>query len=352
MSFFGITVEEIKQVGPIEGADRIEVASLAGMDYQFVIGKGQFKPGDKVLYFPVDSLVPVDVARKMGLDGKLSGKNKDRVKTIKLRGQVSQGIVAGLSLVPTDVIEKGSGEITGYLGVKRYDPPEVPCHNATLKGLPDGVPVYDIESADRYVEIASRLMDQPVMVSEKVEGTNFSVFVTGGGEVMVNQHNYTIIPKDGMEHTFWKVAREQGLIDFAKSVSAFKGGKDDVVVYGEMLGPGIQKNIYGLPKHKVLLFDVMVNRKWFDPERFMFAVQGFFGALDGFAVPILDDVGGNLSKWLNGKTIKEAADGKSVLADVLREGIVIKPMVEQTDPKLGRLMLKQRSVAYLAGNDL
>jgi RNA ligase (TIGR02306 family) len=347
MSFFGVTAEEIKQVGPIDGADRIEVASLAGMDYSFVVGKGQFKAGDKVLYFPVDSIIPIDVTRKMGLEGKLSGKNKDRVKTIKLRGQISQGIVAVLDLVPAHIMEQGPEAITDCLGVKKYDPPEVPCHNAILKGLPDGVPVYDIESADRYVEVAARLMEQDVMVSEKVEGSNFSVLVTASGEVMVNQHNYTIIPKEGAEHTFWKVAQEQGIIDFAKSVSSADSTKRDVVVYGEMLGPGIQKNIYKLVKHKVLLFDVMANRQWFDPEKFMFAVQGFFGDLTA-AVPILGDVGGPLSRWLGGKTIKEASNGKSCLADVLREGIVIKPMKEQTDPKLGRLFLKQRSPEYLA----
>lgn len=348
MSFFGVTVEEIKQVGPIPGADRIEVASLSGLDYSFVILKGQFKPGDKVLYFPVDSLVPIDVSRKMGLEGKLSGKNKDRIKTVKLRGQISQGIVTNLSLVPEHVVVQGPQAITDCLGVKKYDPPEVPCHNAVLRGLPDGVPVYDIESADRYVEIAARLMDQEVMVSEKVEGSNFSVLVTSSG-VMVNQHNYTIIPKEGAEHTFWKVAQEQGIIDFAKSVSSANGGKD-VVVYGEMLGPGIQKNIYKLVKHKVLLFDVMVNRQWFDPEKFIFAIQGFFGDLTS-AVPILGDVGEPLSMWLGGKTIKEASNGMSVLADVLREGIVIKPMKEQMDPTLGRLFLKQRSPEYLAGEE-
>jgi len=119
-----------------------------------------------------------------------------------------------------------------------------------------------------------------------------------------------------------------------------------VVVYGEMLGPGIQKNIYKFDKHKVLFFDIMVDRQWFDPEKFIFAVQGFFGNLTS-AVPILD-VGGPLSRWLGGKTIKEAADGQSVLADVLREGIVIKPMKEQMAPTLGRLILKQRSSEYMA----
>lgn len=345
MSFFGVTVEQIKQVGPIPGADRIEVASLAGMDYSFVIMKGQFKPGDKVLYFPVDSLIPIDVSMKMGLEGKLAGKGKDRVKTIKLKGQISQGIVADPSLVPEHVAAQGSQAITDCLGVRKYEAPEVPCHNAILKGLPDGVPVYDIESADRNVEVAAMLMDQAVMVSEKVEGSNFSVFVARNGDVMVNQHNYTIIQKEGMEHTFWKVAREQSVIDFAKSVSSANGGKD-VVVYGEMLGPGIQKNIYKFDKHKVLFFDIMVDRQWFDPEKFIFAVQGFFGDLTS-AVPVLD-VGGPLSRWLGGKTIKEASNGESCLADVLREGIVIKPMKEQMDPTLGRLILKQRSPEYMA----
>jgi len=346
MSFFGVTAEQIKQVSPIDGADRIEVASLAGMDYQFVVGKGQFKPGDKVLYFPVDSLIPIDVARKMGLEGKLAGKSKDRVKTIKLRGQISQGIVSDLSLVPAHLIEQGPQAITECLGVRKYEPPEVPCNDAILKALPDGVPVYDIESADRYVEVAGRLMGQNVMITEKVEGSNFSVLAPAGGEVLVNQHHRTIIPKEGIEHTFWKVAKEQKILELAKSLSVHHD--KDIVVYGEMLGPGIQGNIYNLSKHKVLFFDVMVNRRWLPPEEFCLAVQGFYGTLDGVSVPILA-MDMKLSDWLSGKTIKEASNGKSLLADVLREGIVIKPMEEQRDQELGRLFLKQRSSEYLAG---
>lgn len=346
MSFFGVTVEKIKSVGPIEGADRIQVASLAGMDYQFVIGKGQFEPGESVLYFPVDSVLPVELTRKMGLEGKLSGKDKNRVKTIRLRGQISQGVVAEPGLVPASVLGEGPEKITEFLGVTKYEAPEVPCHDAVLKSLPDGVPVYDIESADRHVEVANWLMDQPVMVTEKVEGSNFSILVTKEGEVLVNQHHRTIIPKDGVEHTFWKVAKEQRIIDFARNIHE-NTGKKDIVVYGEMLGPGIQGNIYGLPKHKVLFFDIMENRRWLPPQDFCWVVRDFYGSFGEFIVPLLV-MGTKLSDWLDGLTIKEASNGKSALADVLREGIVIKPMEEQRHPDLGRLFLKQRSPEYLA----
>ena len=345
MSFFGVTVEKIKEVLSIEGADRIEIARLDGMDYQFVIGKGQFKSGESVLYIPVDSVVPDDVLAKLGLEGKLAGSKRNRVKTIKLRGQISQGIVADSMLVPPETREAGTEAITKCLGVEKYIPPEVPCHNAILRGLPDAVPVYDIESADRNLDVVKKLMNQKVMITEKVEGTNFSLLHAADGEIMVNQHHKTIIPKEGVEHTFWKVAHDQDILGFAKALS-LDYPKQDVLIYGEMLGPGIQKNIYKLSSYEVLFFDIMVNREWMDSQRFMDAVTGFYGDAKK-AVPVLC-IGVELSAWLGGRTIKEASNGVSSLRDGLREGVVIKPMQEQRDSTLGRLFLKQRSPEYLA----
>lgn len=168
MSTFKVTVEAIKSLHPIPDADAIEVARLDGMDFQFVVLKGAYAPGDRVLYFPVDSLLPDGLIERLGLTGKLSGPEKNRVKTATFRGAISQGLVASLNLAPEGTPPE---ELTAALGVTKYDPPMIELPDATLVGLFDGISAYDIESADRYPALVeAQLMDVPVVVAEKLEG--------------------------------------------------------------------------------------------------------------------------------------------------------------------------------------
>lgn len=348
MSTFAVTIETIRATAPIPDADRVEVASLLGMDFSFVVGKGQFQPGDRVLYFPVDSLLPAELISTLGLTGRLAGAAQNRVKTLRLRGQISQGVVAAVSLIPEGLTDPA--EITATLGVTKYEPPEEVVNDAILTRLPEGQSKYDIESADRYVEVASALLDQPVFITEKVEGSNLWVRAEPGGAVSVGQREHSLLPKVGVDHTFHAMARRHRLVEFAAALAERAG--QPAVVYGEALGPKIQGNIYNLKSHTPRLFDVRVGFDWLAPQAFLAAVQDFFGDL-GLVVPILQAPDGTtLRTWLAGRSIKEASDGRSLLADRNREGIVIKPLVESRDRHLGRLILKQRSPLYLAKSEL
>jgi hypothetical protein len=203
-------------------------------------------------------------------------------------------------------------------------------------------------------------MDQKVFVTEKVEGTNFSVMFDPLTKAQwVNQRTKTIVPKEGAEHTFWKAAKRQRLLEFAQILAERVGKR--VAVYGELLGPGIQKNIYGLKEHKVLLYDVKVGMDWMPPEQFVSGVSAFYDLM-GELVPIVPIISRDktLREWLaeqGGKTVKEASNGKSMLAPRAREGIVIRPLAEQhvrsEDPMgfSGRLVIKQRSPEYLAKSE-
>jgi len=352
MAFFGVTLEKIESVQPIPDADRIELARLQGKDFQFVIKKGSFKPGDSCLYFPIDAILPDDIIEKMGLTGKLAGKKKNRIKTVKLRGQISQGIVMRLDLLtPEDdtVMELSPEELTKFFRVEKYEPPEIPCHDGVLKPLPDGQSMYDIEGADRFTDIANLLMDQHVIITEKLEGTNFSVQAKVDGTVFVNQRKNTIIPDEGKElkNTYWKVAHNQKIIAFAKAL--VEKHKKDAVVFGEMIGPGIQKNIYELKDHQVKLFDIKLGGHWIPPQEMSDEIGEFFGNLND-KVPMIHI--GKLKEFLGGRTIKEASNGTSVLNPKRkREGIVIRPTKEDDVVGFGRVILKQRSPEYLGDDD-
>lgn len=349
MSFFSVTIEEIDKVIPHSNADRLEIGYLKGIDFQFVVPKGIYKANAKVLYFPLDAEIPPEILKRIGLEGKLAGKNKNRVKTIKLRGELSQGIVTDLSLIDYDT-NLTSEQITSKLGVTKYEPPEIFVKTGVnLLPLPIGLTAYDIEGADRYPDVITKLMEQSVWISEKCEGSNFSITYSKlDNKIYVNQRNYTIeVTKDG-SHSFWDTATELGLIKYVKYL--FDGYLDNVTIYGEFVGPGVQNNIYNLKKHTIYLFDIKIGNRYLNPKDLLASVDSFYG-INASSNLIVPNLGFNvtLKDWLGGKTIKETSNGISKLYNTLREGIVIKPMEEQYSEELkGRLVIKQRSPEYLA----
>ncbi len=374
MSYFGVTVEKIDTAKHHPNADRLDICTLKGMTLQFVTGRDQYKPGECVLYFPVDSLLPLELQGKMGVTGMLSGKNKDRVKTVRLRGEISQGLVGpqslgeGAATVSDDVCMTKSEwgvEIAEWLGVTKYEPAPIESKAGNLLPLPCGLSVYDIEGAERNIDAVKRLMFEQVVVTEKLEGQNFSVtYDPVEDRVYVNQRRFTIEEIDAGEHRLWKLARNSGLIptsdplaglmdlSFLGFLAATYAGQL-ITVYGEAFGPGIQGNIYKIPAPQVRLFDIKINDEFLDFPTFIglihmhWRIDYKFAPSNPITVPVVFT--GILAEWLQGDTIAYASSGPSALnANVLREGVVIRPFIEGRHPEIGRLIIKQRDPVYLA----
>jgi RNA ligase (TIGR02306 family) len=344
LSIFKVSVERLDSVCPHPNADRLEIASCAGMTFQFVVLKGKHKVGDEVLYFPVDALLPDSLIEVLGLQGRLAGKQRNRVKTVKLRGQLSQGIVEFPEKILGDHWRATPmEELTARLGVTKYEPEPVACQNGQLMPLPSGVSIYDIEGADRFPEIIDSLLDERVLVTEKLEGSNFSLTRSSAGAIYVCQRRYSIQPVEGAEHDFWKIAKSQGLIDFAQSLGEEMGSKQ-VTVRGEYLGPKVQSNIYKLRQNRVYLFDILVDGRYLNPERYLALTENMLRA------PVLS-ADKTLRQWLSGRNIQDASNGRSALYDTRREGVVITPWRESHVDSVGRLIIKQRSPEYLARSE-
>jgi RNA ligase (TIGR02306 family) len=372
MAFFGVTIETIEKVYPHPNADRLELAKLDGMEFQFVIPKGVYTSGEEVIYFPIDSLLPDWVSEKMGLLGKLSGSKKNRVKTVRLRDEISQGIVGKLDMLgedvekpdPTEIDEPFTTEqLTQYFGVEKYEPPVqfsmMGGNQTKLTTLPEDLTIYDIEGAERYKHLVEALMTRPCWISEKVEGSNFSVTIGVDRTEYVNSRRHTIETEDKSTNPWWQVAIREGILDFANAIADEHPGKS-VTVYGEMLGPKVQKNIYKFPENTVRLFDLKINGLWVNTPIFIDYINKVFGKKAGLI--LVPTLGYNitLEDWLlsknphetdlfpKGVTIQQASNGYSMLyPDVRREGIVIKPLEEEYI-KGRRLIIKQRSPIYLA----
>lgn len=351
MSEFKVDVRKISKVWDHSNADRLSLTSVEGLGFQFVTGKNQFQVGEVVVYFPVDSILPENLIELFGLTGKLSGKEKNRLSTVKLRGEISQGFVAAVDVLQPLVrfpIEEGQ-DLTEALGVTKYDPPPIACHAGNLVKLPAGVESYDIEGCERFPRVVETLMEQHVTITEKVEGQNYGVTVTEDS-VIVNQRNHAIEPIEGKTHSLVDITYKMKLDVLANGIREFLRA-NQVTLRGEYIGPGVQKNIYKLKENTVKLFDVLVDGKyisWALIKKIIFCLDTD-GQWDDVLVPEISYMT-TLREWLDGRSIVEASHGNSMLADTLREGIVIKPIDEQTDDSIGRLIIKQRDPHYLAKN--
>lgn len=378
MSEFMVTIEEIAEINNIENADRLQLAKLKGLDFQFVIPKDQYELGEYVVYFPVDSILPIDLIDRLGLTGKLAGKDKNRVKTIKLRGVISQGIVAKFDTVfefaeisNTDLIfpeDWVTGtDITELVFVKKYeiDDTYIPNGKGTgragwLKPLPSHVAKYDIESCQRNMDIVKIHLinddiDEFVVITEKLEGSHFALTVNRDGNWTVCQRNYAIDPEKIENHLWVKLAMDSGLIEKGLHTLLYQveyANAQNITFRGEVIGPGVQGNIYKLDKPALKIFEVEFDGLPIAAVQFLSFCD--YWKID--TVPVL--YAGLIHKWINRVTgadnIVDSSNGKSEInPSVLREGIVIKPAHEEKYiQRFGRLILKVRSPQYLAGSEL
>jgi len=366
MAFFGVTLEIIDTVRHHPNADRLDLATMKRMTFQFVVGRDQWKVGDSVLYFPVDSLLPAGIVEKLGLVGRLAGSDKNRIKTIKLRGEVSQGLVADPSSLLDDAWMiwdsdscthqvrsphfDGFKSLMDHLGVTKYEPPIKLTGVGNLLLMPDGVGVYDIEGADRYPGVVELLMDQPVCITEKLEGTNLWVRRLPDGTIQVGQRNYLIeeVPAEGKANMYWETVRTDGVLPILEEAAAKFPGQT-VAFRGELLGQSIQGYYKGMKRNVIRFFDVQVDGQYLSFEAFVALIP------PEHRVPVL--FAGSLREWLGSRTIQETSNGPSVFSPgQKREGIVIRPLVEQqvideVPGFRGRLLIKMRSPEYLAGSE-
>ena len=324
MSDFAVDIREIEEVREHTNADSLELVKLNDLGFQIVVRKGQHKVGDKVVYFPVDSVLQDETIEQMGLTGRLAGSKKNRVKTIKLRGEISQGLVDWAGGFFCSDFPVGT-DVTDLLGVVKYAPSEIITPTGVLNPLPDGVSKYDIDSLDRYGEAYNHLISIPHAATEKLEGTNFSCTINEEGEVFVCSRSHTI--EENANNLYWQAAKQQCIPDVIRAMHHIN---QNITLYGELVGPAVQKNHYELTTRRIYFFDIKLNFEFVGVELFYALMNEF---LSNFHTPILDTLDPHGQSTLNPKK--------------LREGIVIKPLVEQTYPGLGRLILKKRDGEYL-----
>lgn len=328
------SVQKVLELKPILGADKIEEAKIMG--WHVVVNKGEFAVGDKVVYCEIDSILPKENPNFAFLEGK-------PIKTKRLRGIYSQGIAFPITILP-----KGNwnfnDDVTDLLGVTKYEPDIYNKQGTGGAPFPGWIPKSDETRVTILQEWLTKYKNTPCVFTEKLDGSSVTAFLDEEGELHVCSRNLEITDK---ENFMYAEAVKEG---FKEKLQLL--GKS-AVVQGEIVGPGIQGNRYGLKEKQIYIFNLRIENKYVSDE--LVAREMLWDA--GFeCVPLLrvdyeleDDI----------DKLTELSQGKSALnKKTEREGIVIRPM-KRTDVNClddyfadGRLSFKVISPRYLVKYNL
>lgn len=262
------TVEEITELRPIEGADSIEVARVRGWDV--VVKIGEFEVGDLVVFFEIDSFLPLDDPRFTFLAPRGARKNQEGVeghvlKTAKLRGVYSQGLVLPYLDFQDEIASVGGGVATlgmdvtpGISGLEKWDPP-IPAELAgSAKGaFPSIFRKTDEERAQNlsWLFDGSRTEPGNWVATEKIDGSSMTVFIRDG-EDGVASRNWDI--EDTSHNSMWKLARELDLHAKMRDWALKLDSSIPVALQGEIFGPGIQGNPLQVKDVQFRLFTIQL----------------------------------------------------------------------------------------------
>jgi RNA ligase (TIGR02306 family) len=258
------TIRNIDRIDPIPNSDNIEVATVDG--WKVVVKKGEFEPGQAAIYLEIDSWVPHEIApfltRGNDTPREYNGVKGQRLRTVKLRGQVSQGLLLNYWDFPevwkafhkTRVIseeEAKSGprpfDVTEILGIQKWEAPIPTQMQGQAKGA---FPTSLIRKTDQeriqnmFRDIEAR-SDSGFEVTMKLDGSSCTIFRLDG-ELRVCSRNMELkINEENADNAFVRMAKQYG-----PSIN------DGLAFQGELMGPGIQGNREGFPELRFYVFDV------------------------------------------------------------------------------------------------
>ncbi len=323
------SIQRIKALAPIAGADAIEKATVLG--WQLVVKKGEFQVGDLAVYCEIDCLMPdrpeFEFLKARGM----------RIRTIRLRGEISQGICFPLSILPAGTEASEGTDVTDLLGVVKYEPPIPASLSGIMKG---GFPGFIPKTDETRVQVLQDVLDKYVgtlcYVTEKLDGSSVTYYLKDG-EFGVCSRNLELL--ESAENSLWKVARSLQIEEKLRA----RGGNH--ALQGEIVGEGIQGNLYKLRGQTVFFFNV------FDIDAYRFLDFADFEAamleMELQAVPVLDRAF-PLSNDI--PTLVRLGTGTSTLYKVEREGVVIRPLSEASDV-MWRVSFKAISPEFLLKHD-
>jgi RNA ligase (TIGR02306 family) len=359
MSTFKVPVIEI-EVTKHKKADRLEIAKATTMDYSMIVPKGQYKTGDIVVYIPEQSIVPDAILEELGLVGKLAGSKHNRVKAMKLRGIVSQGLV-----YPNKTNAELGTDMAELLGIVKYEEPipigmagEV-CNIGTENTIK-----FDVDNIKNHPSVFSE--EDDVEITEKIHGTFMMVggFPDGGythPEIMSGGQAFAaskglggrgLVFKDNeqnINNVYIRATKKCNLDQIVVELANDRGC--EVILMGEVFGKGVQDLAYGGNPNEInfRLFGGVSINQGLKRDLSRSELNDIAKKYNLEQAPILYT--GKFSKEI----VEKLTDGKEMVSgneSHIREGVVVCDAdPTKRDPEIGRKLLKSISFAYLNRED-
>lgn len=324
------SIQRILAIQPIENADAIEKATVLG--WQLVVKKGEYKVGDLTVYCEIDSVFPDKPEYEFLKPRKM------RIKTIRLRGQISQGLCLPLSVLPSNFEIAEDADCTHVLGIIKYEPPLPACLAGKAKGrFPSFIPKTDETRVQVLQKVLDKYKGELCYVTEKLDGSSGTFFINNS-EFGVCSRNLELYEDD--ENSFWKVARAMDIENKLKTLNG------NYAIQGELIGEGIQDNRLKLHGQTLRFFNV------FNIDKFEYLNYTEFidlmNKLELPTVPLITDtyrLSNNIEEIIKMATIKS-----NITPSVWAEGIVIRPLKEKIDLLLSVDSFNNGRVSFKAIN--
>jgi len=239
------TIRQISEIRLIPNADALELAIVDG--WQAVVKKDEYQVGNLVVYCEIDSLLPIkpeyEFLRKSCYRKMADGTEGFRIKTIKLRGQLSQGLV--LPLPFNSNLEIGQ-DVTEDLGITKYEVTLPVVGTSSASGtFPSFIPKTDEERIQNLSSMLSQWQQRSWTVTEKLDGTSFTAF-NYNDQFGVCSRNWEL--NEDESSIYWKIAKRYNLQELLEGMN--------LAIQGEIVAPGIQGNKYKVEQPELCVFNI------------------------------------------------------------------------------------------------
>ena len=346
------SIQMINSVTKHPNADRLDICNVLG--WHVITRHDEFVPGDLAVYFETDSLIPESILKQIGLwdidknKGKLNGTKGNRLKTVKIRSLISQGLAIPLTTIfpkLSSEYDEGS-DVTEFLGVTKYEPLISPELQGQVRGnFPGFLKKTDTHRLQAHPRVIDELKAcEEIYMTIKYDGTSFTAFnrvvdigsvdpPLRGNDFGVCSRNINL--KDTETNTYWRMARKYNFEEILKDKNR--------AIQAEIVGPGIQKNRMGLSELQIGVFDV------FDIKGYTyFNLDDLVLFCDLHKLPMVKLIYRGVMKWDTVDELIELANEQRYPNGKQAEGIIIRPCVEKSSERLeGRLAVKVISPKYL-----
>lgn len=346
------SIQTVTSIEPIPNADAIERFRVLGW---WIVGKkGEVRVGDRVVYCEIDSLLPErpefeflrsNCFKPALMDGDTVLQRAGfRIKTIKLRGQVSQGICFPLAILPQDRTYEVGDDVTDVLGIIKYEPPAPVGMSGMVKGpFPGFLPKTDETRIQVLEPVLQQYRGQTFFITEKLDGTSFTAFLRDDQFGLCSRNLW--LDETDNSNLFARLAQTLNLPEKLRRIRDNFGFQP--AIQGEVIGPGIQKNKYGSGHVDLRVFSLIDIDRYSLVDR-----EVMLSALEQAGLTIVPQLGEIVLNHTIDELVEMAIGRSQLNPNAHREGLVFRPAQEIHDATLGgRLSFKVINPQFLLKYD-